>query len=92
MQPLKIVVLALSAASVMGVCGSAAATASDQAFVAKVSQGGMFEVQAGKLAAERGSTQDVRDFGVMEAHDHALVGDKLKTNAGAEKISFSSLS
>ena len=90
MPPLNAFVLALTAASVIGVSGSAAATPSDQAFVAKVSQGGMFEVQAGKLAADKGSTQDVRDFGVMEAHDHALVGDKLKTNAGAEKIAVPS--
>ena len=90
MPPLNAVVLGLAAASMIGVSGSAAATAADQAFVAKVSQGGMFEVQAGRLAADKGSTQDVRDFGVMEAHDHELVGDKLKTNAGAEKISFAS--
>ena len=90
MPPLNAVVLGLAAASMIGISGSAAATAADQAFVAKVSQGGMFEVQAGRLAADKGSTQDVRDFGVMEAHDHALVGDKLKANAGAEKISVSS--
>ena len=89
MQPLHILVLALAGSSVIGPSGSAAATPGDLAFVAKVSQGGMFEVQAGKLAASKGSTQDIRDFGVMEAHDHALVGDKLKTNAQAEKIAFS---
>ena len=90
MRPLHAIVLGLAAASMIGVSGSAAETAGDQSFVAKVSQGGMFEVQAGKLAADKGSTQDVRDFGVMEAHDHSLVGDKLKANVGVEKLSFSS--
>ena len=58
---------------------AATATPADRAFVAKVSQGGMFEVQAGQLASQKALAQDVRDFAVMEVHDHTLVGDKLKT-------------
>ena len=64
---------------------AASATTADRAFVAKVSQGGMFEVEAGKLAEQKASAQDVKDFAVMEVHDHTLVGDKLKalsSNAG----------
>lgn len=57
---------------------AAPGTAADRAFVAKVSQGGMFEVEAGKLAEQKASAQDVRDFATMEVHDHTLVGDKLK--------------
>ena len=57
----------------------------DKAFVAMVSQGGMYEVALGTVAQTRGATQDIRDQGNTEAHDHALVGDKLKgivTGAG----------
>ena len=68
----------------------AAATPADRAFVAKVSQGGMFEVQAGKLAEQKGSTPDIRDFGAMEAHDHGLVGDKLKDVSHSQGLSFGS--
>jgi putative membrane protein len=60
----------------------------DQAFVDKVSQGGMFEVAAGRLAESRGSTQDIRDFGTAEVHDHTLVGEKLKKVSAEAKISF----
>jgi putative membrane protein len=56
-------------------------SAADQAFVAMVSQGGMFEVKAGQLAAGQGSTQDIRDQGATESHDHQLVGDKLSSIA-----------
>ncbi len=59
-----------------------AATAQDRAFVAKVGQGGMFEVQAGQLAATRAYAPDVRDFAVMEVHDHTGVGDRLKAVSG----------
>ncbi|MBU9641913.1 DUF4142 domain-containing protein [Burkholderia gladioli] len=42
----------------------------DRAFVAMVSQGGMFEVEAGKVAARQGARQDIVDLGSTEAHDH----------------------
>ena len=64
------------------------ASPTDAAFVAKVSQGGMFEVRLGQVAADQGSTQDIRDQGNTEAHDHALVGDKLKSIAGGIGITF----
>lgn len=69
---------------------AATATSADRAFVAKVSQGGMFEVDAGKLAETRGSTQDVRDFATAEVHDHMLVGAKLKAISSSEGVTFAS--
>ena len=92
-MPTAPIVSALVAAGLLAASAGlscAAATPADRAFVAKVSQGGMFEVQAGRLADQRGSTPDVRDFGAMEAHDHIPVGDRLKAVAGHEGISFGS--
>jgi putative membrane protein len=66
----------------------ASVSAADKHFVAMVSQGGMFEVKAGELAAEQGSTQDIKDQGTTEAHDHKLVGEKLKSIASASGLSF----
>jgi putative membrane protein len=60
----------------------------DRSFIAMVSQGGMFEVQAGELASDQGSTQDIKDQGSTEAHDHQLVGDKLKSIAAAAGVTF----
>jgi putative membrane protein len=42
----------------------------DKSFFKKASQGGMTEVAAGKMAQEKGSTQDVKDFGAMMVKDH----------------------
>jgi putative membrane protein len=50
----------------------------DRAFVAKVSQGGMYEVALGKVAETQAMAQDIKDSGNTEAHDHTLVGDRLK--------------
>ena len=77
-----------TAAAIWAVLGIAAvaATPADRAFVAKVGQGGMFEVEAGRLASDKASTADVRDFAVMEVHDHSGVGDRLKAVSAGEKV------
>ena len=81
-QRLSALLIALATAAVaLAAHAAEVASATDQAFVAMVSQGGMFEVKAGQLAAEQGSTQDIKDQGTTEAHDHQLVGDKLSAIA-----------
>ena len=60
----------------------------DKAFFAKVSQGGKYEVELGTLAETKGSTQDIRDSGNTEAHDHTLVGSKLKSIIEANGLEF----
>ncbi len=57
---------------------SAPATDTDRTFVAKVSQGGAYEVAASKFAAQHATMPDVRDQALTEVHDHTLVGDELK--------------
>ncbi len=78
-----VLVLAIAEATLAVAAGTM--SDADKAFVAKVSQGGMYEVELGKVAEKQGATQDIRDQGNTEAHDHELVGDKLKgivTGAG----------
>jgi predicted outer membrane protein len=60
----------------------------DRAFVAKVSQGGMYEVELGKLAEAGAAKQDVKDQGNTEVHDHTLVGEKLKSITQANSTEF----
>ena len=60
----------------------------DKAFVAKVSQGGMYEVELGKVAETKAVAQDVKDQGNTEAHDHTLVGEKLKSIVEANGMEF----
>ena len=90
MNPAPRVLLAFLAVGLGAPAGRAADTvsAADRAFIAKVSQGGMFEVKAGQVAADQGSTQDIRDQGNTEAHDHQLVGEKLKSIASAAGVEF----
>jgi putative membrane protein len=71
-------VMAMGVSGVMMAQAAGGASAADRAFVGKVSQGGAYEVEAGKVAALRGQTPVVKDFGAMEAHDHEGVGAGLK--------------
>jgi putative membrane protein len=57
------------------------ASDADKAFVAKVSQGGMYEVEASKLAEQRAAAADVKDIATTEVHDHEGVNKRLKTIA-----------
>jgi putative membrane protein len=73
------------AAAVLTTCSFAAspATDTDKAFVAKVSQGGAYEVAASKVAVERAHAMDVKDLAMSEVHDHEGVGARLKAIASA---------
>ena len=62
------------------------ASEADKAFVAKVSQGGHYEVEASKLALTKAQAQDVKDLAYSEVHDHDLVGKRLKAVSAAEHV------
>jgi putative membrane protein len=80
-------VIGLSASSI-AFADTAALSKGDQAFVAKVSQGGMFEVAASKVAEDKAQAQDVKDQANTEVHDHELVGSKLKSIASSNGDDF----
>ena len=67
---------------------AAPATDTDKAFVAKVSQGGAYEVAVSTFAAQHASLPDVKDQAVAEVHDHTLVGNELKRISSAGGITF----
>lgn len=48
----------------------------DQAFVTKALEGGMAEVELGKLAADKSQSQDVKQFAQRMVNDHSQMGDK----------------
>ncbi|HEY1896415.1 MAG TPA: DUF4142 domain-containing protein [Terracidiphilus sp.] len=65
--------------STMGAPGAAPATAQnfgDQAFVTKAMEGGMAEVELGKLAADKSQSEDVKQFAQKMVNDHSQMGDK----------------
>ena len=62
------------------------ASAADKTFTGMVSQGGMYEVEASKVAEQKAVAQNVKDVASSEVHDHELVNRKLKKIATAAGI------
>jgi putative membrane protein len=60
----------------------------DHTFVKKMAQGGMAEVELGKLAAKNASSPEVKAFGQRMVDDHGKAGDELKTIAEKKSIAW----
>jgi len=58
----------------------------DESFFKNAAEGGMAEVDAGKLAQEKASSQSVKDFGAMMVKDHSAANAKLQALAASESI------
>lgn len=55
-------------------------------FAVEAANGGMMEVQAGRMAQERAQSQRVKDFGAMMVQDHSKAGNELKGLAQSKGI------
>ena len=64
---------------------SAGATG-DQAFIKKAAEGGLAEVELGKLATQKASSNDVKQFGQRMVDDHSKANDQLKSIAQQENV------
>ncbi|WP_256009154.1 DUF4142 domain-containing protein [Desertivirga xinjiangensis] len=60
-----------------------------QMFVTQASSGNMLEIQAGQLAIEQGSHQEVKNYGQHMVTDHTAAGAELATLASAKNLSVS---
>jgi len=65
---------------------SSSLSAADQEFLKKAALGGMTEVALGKLAQEKGSTPDIRDFGKMMEKDHSKLNSDVAALAKKKDV------
>lgn len=61
-------------------------SATDTTFIMKAANGGMTEVTLGKIAAEKGASQEIKDFGNQMVKDHSKANDQLKEVAGKMSV------
>lgn len=59
----------------------------DKKFVKEAAEGGLAEVELGKLAAQKAASPDVKQFGQKMVDDHTKANDQLKEIASKENIS-----
>ena len=67
---------------------ASAAAGSDSHFVMDAAKGGLAEVEMGKLAAEKASSPDVKQFGQRMVDDHSKANDELKAVASQKGITL----
>ncbi len=60
----------------------------DAAFAVAAADGGQLEVDLGKMAAERGTTKQIKALGAMMAKDHSKANTELKAIAMAKNITL----
>ena len=65
-------------------------SSSDASFVKEAAQGGMTEVQLGKLAQTKSSDEAVKDFGKKMEQDHSKANEELKKLASDKGLELSS--
>ncbi len=58
----------------------------DKKFVNDAAEGGMMEVQLGKMAAEKGGSEGVKQFGQRMVDDHSKANDQLKEVASKNNM------
>lgn len=57
-------------------------------FAVKAANGGMLEVEMGRLAQEKAMSKDVKDFGAMMVKDHSKANDELKALATLKNVTL----
>ena len=62
------------------------APAADAAFMKKAAADGMAEVELGRMAADKATRQDVKDFAKMMVDDHSRANDELKSLASQKSV------
>ncbi|HEY2686166.1 MAG TPA: DUF4142 domain-containing protein [Steroidobacteraceae bacterium] len=85
---MKATVLLLALAAPMAVL----ADSPDASFYKTAAEAGMSEVDLGNMAQDKGSNQQVKDFGAMMVKDHGAANDKLKSLAATKNITLPSSS
>jgi len=58
----------------------------DKRFLKNAALGGMAEVELGKLAAQKGTSEDVKQFGQKMVDDHSKANDQLKEVAAKAQV------
>lgn len=72
----------------LSTAGIAATSSVDKNFYKQAASGGMAEVEAGKLAQEKGTSEAVKSFGARMVQDHGAANEKLMGIASQKDVTL----
>ena len=67
---------------------ASAALADDATFIKTLAEGGRYEVEAGELAGNKGTSDEVKKFGMMMVKDHGAANKKVENLAKAKGVAL----
>ncbi|PZU42091.1 MAG: DUF4142 domain-containing protein, partial [Acidovorax sp.] len=73
---------------VLAAAAHADASTKDREFLTQAAAGGLYEVQAGKLAQNRATANEVKSFGAMLVKDHTAANDELRALAARKGVAL----
>ncbi len=82
--------MANTASNMTNMGNSSASSGNASSFVTEAAQGGMAEVEMGKLAAQKGQNPEVKKFGQMMVTDHTAANNELKAVAAKKNMTVPS--
>jgi putative membrane protein len=68
--------------------GATNLSSGDRKFIEKAAEGGMAEVQLGKLATQKAGADQVKQFGQRMVDDHSKANDQLKQVASSKNVTL----
>jgi len=68
--------------------GASSVPKADRQFIAEAASGGQMEVELGRMAADKASSDRVKQFGQRMVDDHAKANDELKDLAGKKAVTL----
>jgi putative membrane protein len=68
--------------------GATSLSSGDRKFIEKAAEGGMAEVQLGKLATQKAGADQVKQFGQRMVDDHSKANDQLKQVASSKNVTL----
>lgn len=71
-----------------GAAGAASLAIGDRNFLAQAAEGGLFEVEAGRLASEKGRHAGVKSLGATLSSDHTDAAQRLRDLAAAKGVTL----
>jgi putative membrane protein len=84
----RIYCAAIALAFVWSACVAVAEDNPDAKFYKNAAEGGIAEVELGKLAQDKSPTPSVKEFGAMMVTEHTAANDKLKAIAAKKNITL----